>query len=92
MKKKKNIYIYIYSFSSSWNEKKKTYEKKRRKTLQAAAGLLPIFSMHWATIQQLYRDTEAGKAGLGAARGPRHGQLHPLYDHGRAAIRPRHGP
>ena len=38
--------------------------------LQAAVGLLPIFSMHWVTIQQLYRDTEAGKAGL--ARGACH--------------------
>ena len=29
--------------------------------LQAAARLLPIFSMHWVTIQQLYHDTEAGR-------------------------------
>ena len=50
-----NIYIYIYIyiflwwFSSSWNEKKKKYvEKKYRKV----AGLLPIFSLHWVTIQQ----------------------------------------
>ena len=60
--------------------------------MQAAAELLPIFSMHWVTIQQLYRDTEAGKAGLGVARGPQHGQPRPRYDHGKAAIQPRHGP
>ena len=36
--------------------------------LHAAAWLLPIFSMHWVTIQQLYRDTEVGKVGLAKGR------------------------
>ena len=39
--------------------------KKKKNGAATGNGLLPIFSIHWVTIQQLYHDTEAGKAGLG---------------------------
>ena len=53
------------------NEEENDEKKKRCRLL---LGYCPFSACTGSRYSNLYHDTEAGKAGLGAARGPRHGQ------------------
>ena len=47
-----HIYIYIYIFCGFPIARMRKKIKKKKKGCRKAACLLPIFSLHWVTIQQ----------------------------------------
>ena len=71
--KKINIYIYIFGGFPVARMRKKCV-KKKKKRCRLLLGYCPFSACTGSRYNNLYRDIEAGKAGLGAARGPRHGQ------------------
>ena len=47
-----NIYIYNFFLGDFLIDGMKKKKMRKKKMLQSAVRLLPIFSMHWVTIQQ----------------------------------------